>query len=670
MTLRSAMVVAVAAGLAVPAWGQPDELTGIPVHIQDNSRGTYGDRAMGMPIDNWTNANHTGLFLFLGEANGKHIMDDFYFAPGPWASQLARTIDGVDFAIWSNLGADFKVRMRIWDMADINYAGFASPGGDMINPSGTPLRDWMVFPTTYNYFGEGFVQINVALPGGSLAIPGTVTGIAVEVQTIDPITELPGASVPGATFTSNNSARGAATNSPLDSVNPCAPGFSLVDYARDINNDGVFTGDAGQDEVGERRTLIRSIGGPTPWATFAYSFGLRGDITGVSAPACESLSVGADNVWSSDTETLGANGLKWYCLTLASSANDANYKYIDFQTQGSTDVAIAVFDTNGIMVATDDEKGGGGNAQLSFGMGRRTADGGSVFDGINYFPTQRGQSPGTDGLLAGTYYIAVASASNSAVFGDGFYASGGGAGGTTTLRWRTNVTGGALATSEAPAATRIIGLGLEDPIIAPGGQSASVALYSPDTQWYDVQLCRDADGSNAVSFYVSAPAATESPGKCIYVFDDQGNLRGMAQGGRPSTPTVNFGGSDPALAAGRYFICTTFDYSGSDVDIAPNAASNGRWHVRPRVNDGGYTLQVTVIVPWADCPATCDPDVNCDGSANGVDVEVQELAVGGDFTDYCQVGIPNVDDGDFNRDGAVNGTDVEAVENAVGGVCP
>ncbi|GJQ28938.1 MAG: hypothetical protein HBSAPP03_08220 [Phycisphaerae bacterium] len=72
----------------------------------------------------------------------------------------------------------------------------------------------------------------------------------------------------------------------------------------------------------------------------------------------------------------------------------------------------------------------------------------------------------------------------------------------------------------------------------------------------------------------------------------------------------------------------------------------------------------------AGCAAPCDPDVNCDGSANGVDVEVQELAVGGDFTDYCQVGIPGVDDGDFNRDGAVNGTDVEAVENAVGGICP
>ncbi|GJQ29116.1 MAG: hypothetical protein HBSAPP03_10000 [Phycisphaerae bacterium] len=66
----------------------------------------------------------------------------------------------------------------------------------------------------------------------------------------------------------------------------------------------------------------------------------------------------------------------------------------------------------------------------------------------------------------------------------------------------------------------------------------------------------------------------------------------------------------------------------------------------------------------------CDGDVNCDGSANGQDVEATELAVGGDFSDYCQVGIYGYDDGDFNRDGAVNGLDAEAVENAVGGVCP
>ncbi|GJQ30999.1 MAG: serine protease [Phycisphaerae bacterium] len=64
-------------------------------------------------------------------------------------------------------------------------------------------------------------------------------------------------------------------------------------------------------------------------------------------------------------------------------------------------------------------------------------------------------------------------------------------------------------------------------------------------------------------------------------------------------------------------------------------------------------------------PPSCDPDVNCDGAANGVDVEVMELAVGGDLADFCQP------DADFNADGAVNGTDVEAVELVVGGqACP
>ncbi|GJQ30759.1 MAG: hypothetical protein HBSAPP03_26430 [Phycisphaerae bacterium] len=61
----------------------------------------------------------------------------------------------------------------------------------------------------------------------------------------------------------------------------------------------------------------------------------------------------------------------------------------------------------------------------------------------------------------------------------------------------------------------------------------------------------------------------------------------------------------------------------------------------------------------------CDPDVNCDGAVNGFDVEIMELAVGGDFTDFCQA------DADYNRDGAVNGFDVEAVELSVGGEpCP
>jgi aminopeptidase N len=63
--------------------------------------------------------------------------------------------------------------------------------------------------------------------------------------------------------------------------------------------------------------------------------------------------------------------------------------------------------------------------------------------------------------------------------------------------------------------------------------------------------------------------------------------------------------------------------------------------------------------------AACDADVNCDGSADGFDVEVMEQAVGGDTANFCQA------DPDFNRDGSVDGFDVEAVEQVVGGAaCP
>jgi hypothetical protein len=62
---------------------------------------------------------------------------------------------------------------------------------------------------------------------------------------------------------------------------------------------------------------------------------------------------------------------------------------------------------------------------------------------------------------------------------------------------------------------------------------------------------------------------------------------------------------------------------------------------------------------------SCDPDVNCDGSADGFDVEAMEQAVGGDMSNFCQA------DPDFNRDGSVDGFDVEAVEGVVGGEpCP
>ena len=67
----------------------------------------------------------------------------------------------------------------------------------------------------------------------------------------------------------------------------------------------------------------------------------------------------------------------------------------------------------------------------------------------------------------------------------------------------------------------------------------------------------------------------------------------------------------------------------------------------------------------AHITTACDGDVNCDFALDGFDVEVQEKAVGGEMTDYCQ------SDPDFNGDFALDGFDVEAVEVVVGGgPCP
>lgn len=78
--------------------------------------------------------------------------------------------------------------------------------------------------------------------------------------------------------------------------------------------------------------------------------------------------------------------------------------------------------------------------------------------------------------------------------------------------------------------------------------------------------------------------------------------------------------------------------------------------------NNGYADEISLRL---SAPPLCDPDVNCDGSADGFDVEAMEEAVGGDMGNFCQ------GDADFNRDGSVDGFDVEAVEQVVGGAqCP
>ncbi|GJQ30809.1 MAG: hypothetical protein HBSAPP03_26930 [Phycisphaerae bacterium] len=161
----------------------------------------------------------------------------------------------------------------------------------------------------------------------------------------------------------------------------------------------------------------------------------------------------------------------------------------------------------------------------------------------------------------------------------------------------------------------------------------------------------------------------------------------------PSTLTVTF--SEPVNTQGSYYTLTgpggpvaaSYAYNAASYTVtltpaAPLAPGAYSLTVSPSVTAvaSGQSLDGEIIagvLPSGDgqpggaaiiaftIGAPCDADVNCDGAVNGIDVEIQELAVGGDFADYCQP------DADFNQDGAVNGTDVEAVELVVGGgECP
>ncbi|GJQ30137.1 MAG: hypothetical protein HBSAPP03_20210 [Phycisphaerae bacterium] len=165
------------------------------------------------------------------------------------------------------------------------------------------------------------------------------------------------------------------------------------------------------------------------------------------------------------------------------------------------------------------------------------------------------------------------------------------------------------------------------------------ALVSNRDLWY--RLVSDCGGT-----YTIATCGSTISNPMIHVFDSCHNLNLLA-----CNDNVGSGVTGCTSNQARIVDLTIT----GDVLIRVSASGAGV----PSSGAGTLTISGT---PLTQC---CDPDVNCDGATNGVDVEIQELAVGGVLDDYCQP------DPDFNGDGAVNGLDVEAVELVVGGApCP
>jgi hypothetical protein len=641
--------------------------------------GGYNGRAVGVVYDNFSTIGSSGLYLFLS-GTGKKIISHIKFTDGPWATQAGRTITAIDYAAGNPAGAPAGTVMEqfaFYADGDVNFDGFSGPGTDMIRPGATPIGN----PASGYHFRSA--SHTYAANNGSLwanntlttpvVVPDGATGIWVVATIIDPATgQQPASTAATGTFILGCNT-GATTPDGSDSTNtpnnntfadPTSPGDTDLSYGRDVSNDGTILGtpfvgtpnaaaspsNGGNGIAGslnnERRFVkIQTATGSSDWWSFNLAFGVRGDIQAVQ-PACQTFTLGADNTFATDTTAMAANGVKWYCFDVpAGGAVDGVLKYIDFDTETSAaDAAMALYDSTGTLIAADDDSGSGVNAQMSFGIGRRAA----VGDGLQYDGRFWDGLTGDLGLPAGTsYYLAVAASSNGASFGDGWSATGNGAAGNITTRIRTNVNGGALDPSVPPISTRIVGASQQDPIVAPGGQTGAVALFGPGVLWWDVQLCQAADTNNPVSF----DATGSTYAHAMVVFDSNGNVVGQGTGTDTVGAVVNFGGGNPALPAGHYYVGMTFD---PGWNLAPSPTTAGRWHFRGQNGSAGFTLQVAVSVPWSNCLSVCcRNDYNGDGAVGtDADIEAFFACLSGNCCATCP---PNAD---FNCDGAV-GTDAD-----------
>jgi subtilisin family serine protease len=126
--------------------------------------------------------------------------------------------------------------------------------------------------------------------------------------------------------------------------------------------------------------------------------------------------------------SLAPGQVRWYTFTLATpiDASTPNFTFLDIDTEGSlltqspptstdNDTMLAIYRSDGTLIAVDDDDGSNLLSQLTFGAShpaRAPVGNGQPYDG-------------RDGafLPAGTYHLAVTGYSASAVFADGFVAS-------------------------------------------------------------------------------------------------------------------------------------------------------------------------------------------------------------------------------------------------------
>ena len=401
----------------------------------------FGDRAMNAIVYDNTLASFVFNSVTIGLCS--HVLEDISFNPGPYGSEFTgpRTITGLSYALSvSGSSALFDLRFSFYRQSDAVFTGFTGVGTNMINPNATPYYTVTIqqsdlvcpgFTTQFGYMmlpsaaivpaGETGLWLDAAIvePGTPGSAPLTSTNLFQTNKTITRVAFQLGSrsGALGPTFFGPQTPDALAAAS-----NPAAIGSTSVLYGRDINFDGIFTGQATATTSGTselRYAMGPNQSGQSPG--YGLIFGLVGQVPAPSAPPSTSLNDG--NAFLADGQTsfadvlTTANRFKWYKFNTANDISYGQTTYLDIDTEGSeAPTAFALYSADANIFAISEGRGDGpenvrpsnlNNHQLSYGVARRPGVGaGEQYSG------QEGDLP------AGEHYLAVALAGSG--FGDGW----------------------------------------------------------------------------------------------------------------------------------------------------------------------------------------------------------------------------------------------------------
>ena len=289
-----------------------------------------------------------------------------------------------------------------------------------------------------------------------------------------------------------------------------------------------------------------------------------------------------------------ANEVIWYKFTLTGAGIDrALGTYLDIDTEGSllttlNDTELSLYDSNGALIANDDDDGSGNLSQLTFGAdvpARGAINGSAAYNG-------------RDGatLPAGTYYLAISGFNTTAnplwqaVSASAYV-------GPYTIRFASGNVNGAV--SGTPAT--YIDLGQLNATDTRSNTAGVVPIGG--IQWYRFEVLNAVNGANPTRTFIdidtngSALADTgitlfrdDGTGALVAVDNDSGSdAHSQLSFGRGSRPAPGNGlpfnaQNGTTLAAGVYFLAVT--------DGPSAAASNFTFFCLAGTNTGGVSLHI------------------------------------------------------------------------------